>query len=203
MAESLPDVLEYMDTPLKLIRSVSVSRYGGRVVSTIENGDPYWQWSAQVMPMGPFQRQKLEAFIARCRGGLVTVHYTPKHVCVPRAYWGDVDNPAITGSASLGAINGNILTFNGVSVGLVLTDGDLIGLSIGDYNFIAQIVSDAVAASTTMQVKIEPFLPSYIGVGSTVRFKDVVMNMRLLPNSFELGTGNFPGASFQLVEVPK
>nr|WP_278375040.1 hypothetical protein [Brucella anthropi] len=203
MAELLPDGLEYVDTPPKLIRSVSVSRYGARVVSAIENGDPFWQWSAQVMPMRPFERQKLEAFIDRCRGGQVTVHYTPKHVCVPRAYWGDTENPAITGSASLGAINGNTVTLNGVFVGLVLTDGDLIGFSFGDFNFIARVVSDATATSTNMQVKIEPFLPSYIGVGSIVRFKDIIMNMRLLPNSFELGTGNFPGASFQLVEVPK
>ncbi|WP_273794320.1 hypothetical protein [Brucella intermedia] len=202
MAETLPADLEYLDTPPELIRSVSVSRYGGRVVSAIENGDPFWQWSAEVMPMRPFQRQRLEAFIDRCRGGQVTVHYTPKHVRVPYAYWGDVDNPAITGSASLGAINGNLITLTGVFVGLRLTDGDLIGLSLGDYNFIARIVSSAVATSTTIEVRIEPFLPSYIRVGAIVRFKDIVMNMRLLPNSFKLDTGNFPRASFQLVEVP-
>ncbi len=96
----------------------------------------------------------------------------PKHVCIPQAYWGDASNPAIGGTATLGAINGNTLTLNGVAVGLKLTNGDLVGFTIGDYNFIARIVADATAASTSVQVKVEPFLPSYITVGATVRFKD-------------------------------
>jgi hypothetical protein len=134
---------------------------------------------------------------------MVTVHYTPKDACIPQAYWGDASNPAITGTATLGAINGNTLTLNGVAVGLKLMDGDMLGLSIGDYRFIARIVADVTAAGTSLQVKIEPFLPSYITVGSTVRFKNPVMNMRMMPNSLEIGSGFFPDASFQLVEVPK
>ncbi|MEJ5020613.1 hypothetical protein WH297_12840 [Ochrobactrum vermis] len=203
MAESLPTGLNYQDTPLKLVRSVSTSRYGQRVVSFIENGDPFWQWTARIISLTPAQRQKLEAFVDRCRGGQVTVLYTPKHACIPQAYWGDANNPAITGTASLAAISGNTLTLNGVAIGLKLMDGDLIGFSIGDYRFIARIVANATATSTTLQVKVEPFLPSYIGVGSTVRFKEPVMNMRLLPNSLDIGDGFYPDASFQLVEVPK
>lgn len=203
MAETLPEGLNYQASPLKLNRSVSTSRYGERAVSFIENGDPYWSWTASIISLSPADRKRLEAFSDRCRGGMVTVHYTPKDACIPQAYWGDANNPAITGTATLAAINGNTLTFNGVTLGLKLTEGDLIGLSIGDYNFIARIATDAAAASTSMQVKIEPFLPSYIGVGSTVRFKNPVMNMRMMPNSLEIGNGFFPDASFQLVEVPK
>lgn len=203
MAESLPTGLNYLDSPLKLVRSVSTSRYGQRAVSFIENGDPFWQWTARIISMTPAQRQKLEAFVDRCRGGQVTVLYTPKHACIPQAYWGDANNPAITGTASLGAISGNTLTLNGVAIGLKLMDGDLIGFSTGDYRFIARIVADATASSPSVQVKIEPFLPSYISVGSTVRFKNPVMNMRLLPNSLDIGEGFYPDASFQLVEVPK
>lgn len=203
MAETLPEGLNYQASPLKLNRSVSTSRYGDRAVSFIENGDPFWSWTASIISLSPADRRRLEAFSDRCRGGMVTVHYTPKDACIPQAYWGDANNPAITGTATLGAINGNTLTFNGVSIGLKLMDGDLIGFSIGDYRFIARVVADATAASMSMQVKIEPFLPSYIGVGSTVRFKNPVMNMRMLPNSLEIGNGFFPDASFQLVEVPK
>ncbi|KAB2766811.1 hypothetical protein F9L00_22915 [Brucella anthropi] len=203
MAETLPEGLNYQASPLKLNRSVSTSRYGERAVSFIENGDPYWSWSASIISLSPADRKRLEAFSDRCRGGMVTVHYTPKDACIPQAYWGDANNPAITGTATLGAINGNTLTLSGVATGLKLTDGDLLGLSIGDYNFIARIVADATAASTNMQVKIEPFLPSYITVGSTVRFKNPVQNMRMMPNSLEIGSGFFPDASFQLVEVPR
>nr|WP_313023959.1 hypothetical protein [Brucella intermedia] len=134
---------------------------------------------------------------------MVTVHYTPKDACIPQAYWGDANNPAITGTATLGAINGNTLTLSGVVSGLKLTDGDLVGFTVGDYNFIARIIADAIAASTSVQVKIEPFLPSYITIGATVRFKNPVQNMRMMPNSLEIGIGFFPDASFQLVEVPK
>lgn len=122
---------------------------------------------------------------------MVTVHYTPKDACIPQAYWGDANNPAITGTATLGAINGNTLTLSGVAVGLKLISGDLVGFTIGDFNFIARIVADTTAVSTNMQVKIEPFLPSYIGVGATVRFKNPVMNMRMMPNSLEIGNGFF------------
>ncbi|WP_343314891.1 hypothetical protein AAIB41_15270 [Brucella sp. BE17] len=203
MAELLPTGLRYEATFPILNRSVSVSKYGERAISAIENGDPFWSWTAKVIQMTNAHRQKLEAFIDRCRGGQVTVHYTPKHVCIPQAYWGDANNPRIAGTATLSVINGNTLTFNNVATGLRLMEGDLIGLSYADYNFIARAVSDATAASTTVQIKVEPFLPSYIPVGSTVRFKNPVMNMRLVPNSFQVGEGKSPDASFQLVEVPK
>lgn len=203
MAELLPTGLNYEATFPVLNRPVSMSQYGDRAVSFIENGDPYWTWTAKIKAMSNAHRQKLEAFIDRCRGGQVTVHYTPKHVCIPQAYWGDANNPAITGTATLAAINGNTLTFNGVASGLKLTEGDLVGFTIGDYNFIARVVADATAASTSMQVKIEPFLPSYITVGATVQFKSPVMNMRLMPRSFSVSDGFFPDASFQLIEVPK
>ncbi|MFK4823750.1 hypothetical protein ACI0FM_02965 [Paenochrobactrum sp. BZR 588] len=203
MAEQLPDGLIYQPSFPRLIRSTSMSRFGQRSIAFMESTDPVWQWTAQISLRSNAQRQKLEAFIDRCRGGVVTVHYTPKHACVPQAYWGDANNSAITGSASLSAINGNVLTLAGVKVGLKLTDGDLIGLTLGDYNFIARVVANATATGTTMQIRIEPFLPSYIGVGASIRFKNPVMNMRLIPDSFEIGTGMHPDASFQLVEVPK
>ncbi|MDH7788874.1 hypothetical protein QBD01_004922 [Ochrobactrum sp. 19YEA23] len=203
MAETLPESLNYQASPLKLNRSVSTSRYGERAVSFIENADPYWSWTASIISLSAADRKRLEAFSDRCRGGMVTVHYTPQDACIPQAYWGDANNSAITGTATLAAINGNTLTLSGVAIGLKLTDGDLVGFTVGDYNFIARIVADATAASTSVQVKIEPFLPSYITVGATVKFKNPVMNMRLMPNSLEIGNGFFPDASFQLVEVPK
>ncbi|GAA5543827.1 hypothetical protein [Brucella sp. NBRC 113783] len=203
MAELLPTGLRYQPTFPVLNRPVSMSQYGDRAISAIENGDPFWTWTAKITALTNAKRNLLEAFIDRCRGGQVTVHYTPKHVCIPQAYWGDANNPAITGTATLGAINGNSLTLNGAVVGLKLKEGDLVGFTVGDYNFIARIVADATAASTSVQVKIEPFLPSYITVGAAVRFKSPVMNMRLMPKTWEIGDGKFPDASFQLIEVPK
>ncbi|MEG7382028.1 hypothetical protein V5785_22730, partial [Bacillus subtilis] len=135
--------------------------------------------------------------------GQVTVHYTPKHVCIPQAYWGNPNNPAIIGNPTLTAINGNTITLGTVVVGLKLKAGDLIGLSNGDYNLIVRVAADATAATTNLQVLIEPFLPSYITTGSVVRLKDPIMNMRLIPGSWSIGEAKFPEATFQLVEVPK
>ncbi|MGU3576440.1 hypothetical protein ACLBWZ_12940 [Brucellaceae bacterium C25G] len=113
-----------------------MQRFGQRSIAFMETADPVWQWTAQITLHNHKQRQKLEAFIDRFRGGVVTVHYTPKHVCLLQAYWGYVNNSVISGSASLSAINGNELTLAVVQVGLKLTDGDLIGFTLGDYNFI-------------------------------------------------------------------
>lgn len=203
MPESLPAGLRYAATFPKLVRSTSMSKYGKRAISFIESGDPFWQWQARIIAMSNAQRQKLEAFIDRCRNGLVTVYYTPKHVCLPQAYWGNPSHPAIAGTGTLGAISGNIVTVTGVISGLKLTAGDLLGFSAGDYNFIARVVQDATAVSTSVAIQIEPFLPSYITVGAVVRFKSPIMNMRLVPDSYECGDGNLPEASFQLIEVPK
>lgn len=203
MAELLPSGLRYEATFPVLNRSVSMSKYGNRAVAFIESGDPFWSWTAKVIKMSNADRNRLEAFIDRCRGGQVTVHYTPKHVCIPQAYWGDPNNLAITGNPTLTAINGNTITLGTVVVGLKLKAGDLIGLSNGDYNLIVRVANDATATATNLQVKIEPFLPSYITTGSIVRLKNPIMNMRLMPGSFEIGDGFHPEASFQLVEVPK
>lgn len=203
MPESLPTGLRYAATFPKLVRSTSISKYGKRAISFIESGDPFWQWQARIIAMSNSNRQKLEAFIDRCRNGLVTVHYTPKHVCLPQAYWGNPTHPAIAGDGTLGAIAGNVTTITSVVAGLRLTEGDLIGFSIGEYNFIARVVQDATATGTSVAVKVEPFLPSYITTGAAVRFKNPVMNMRLVPDSYECGDGNWPEATFQLIEVPK
>lgn len=68
------------------MRSTSMSRYGKRAISFMETSDPFWQVSMRVLSLSNADRQKLEAFISRCRDGMVTVLYTPKHVCLPQAY---------------------------------------------------------------------------------------------------------------------
>lgn len=203
MPETLPIGLRYAATFPQLVRTTSMSMYGNRAISFIETADPVWHVPMRVTRMTNAHRQKLEGFISRCRDGLVTVHYTPKHVCLPQAYWGDGANPILTNTGALTTISGNVLTIASVTSGLKLTDGDLIGFTLGEYNFIARVVADAVAVSASITVRIEPFLPSYITTGATVIFKNPVMNMRLKSSSYQCGEGAFPDASFDLIEVPK
>lgn len=180
-----------------------MSRWGKRAISFMETGDPFWQVSMRVLALSHADRQKLEAFISRCRDGMVTVLYTPKHVCLPQSYWGSPDAPAILDTGVLASISGNQLTVNSVTNGLKLTAGDLIGLSQGDYNIIVRVVEDAIASSGAISIKIEPFLPSYITAGATVVFKNPVMNMRLVPDSYDCPDDFRPTATFTLIEVPK
>lgn len=203
MAETLPVGLRYGPTYPKLMRSTSVSRYGKRAISFVETSDPFWQVAMRVVALSNADRQKLEAFISRCRDGMVTVLYTPKHVCLPQAYWGNPTAPAILDTGVLASISGNQLTVNSVTNGLKLTEGDLIGFSQGDYNTIVRVVQDATAAGGVITIKAEPFLPSYITAGATVVFKNPVMNMRLVPDSYDCPDDFRPTATFTLIEVPR
>ncbi len=203
MAETLPVGLRYGPTYPKLMRSTSVSRYGKRAISFVETSDPFWQVAMRVVALSNADRQKLEAFISRCRDGMVTVLYTPKHVCLPQAYWGNPTAPAILDTGLLALISGNQLTVNSVTTGLKLMEGDLIGFSQGDYNTIVRVVQDTTAAGGVITIKAEPFLPSYITAGATVVFKNPVMNMRLVPDSYDCPDDFRPTATFTLIEVPR
>lgn len=103
----------------------------------------------------------------------------------------------------LSAISANQLTVNSVTNGMKLMAGDLIGLSQGDYNTIVRVVEDATAAAGAIAIKAEPFLPSYITAGATVVFKNPVMNMRLVPDTYDCPDDFRPTATFTLTEVPR
>lgn len=202
MVLQLPSVIFQRGRPT-LNRPMSVSRYGGKAISFVEYSDPFWTVDMETQPMPETMLARVESWLSQTRGGFQTIHFTPQHLAVPQAYIGDEGNPVISDSGVLASINGNVLGVNGVSPGLKLTDGDLIGFSIGDYNSLARVIANVTAASTAISVSIEPFLPSYITVGSTVVFKEPKLNTRIIPSSINVGTGMYPTASFQLVEVPK
>lgn len=204
MAEVMPNIRWGFFYP-ELIDSVSVSRTGNRAISFVEYADPFWQVQPQTQRLSATERNLLEAFIGRCKRGMVTIHYTPKHQCILRAYWGDPNNAALTNTGVVTAIaNGNQISFNSVATALQIKQGDLIGLTVGDYNLIVRALADQTAvAGVITALPVEPPIPTYITVGAVVKFKDPVMNMRLLPNSYEAPDENKPVARFTLVEVPK
>ena len=203
MVETLPSGLRYGPSFPELIHSTSMSKYGKRAIAFVETSDPYWQVAMRAVSLSNADRQRLEAFISRCRNGMVTVHYTPKHVCLPRAYWGNPNAPEIADTGILSSFDGNQLTVSSVTNGLRLLEGDLVGLSKDDYNIIVRVVADATAVGGAITIKAEPFVPSYITAGATVVFKNPVMNMRLVPGSYDCPDDLRPTASFQLIEVPK
>lgn len=204
MSINLPANLGYQAGRPRLNKPVSMSRYGNRAISMIQSGDEWWTINIETQPLYDEQLAAFEGWLAQAKNGLETVVYTVLgKQSVPLSYWSDPNNAAITGNPTLAAINGSILTISPVVVGLIMKSGDLIGFSNGEYNFFARIVADATASNTSLQVTVEPFLPSYIPVGSTVRLKDALLNTRVVPGSTEVGEGVMPTVKFQLVEVPK
>lgn len=204
MAESLPSVRWAWNYP-QLVDSVSVSRTGNRAISFVEYADPFWQVTMTTQKTTATERNLLEAFIGRAKRGMVTVLYTPTHQCIPREYWGDANNPALANDGVLTAIvDGNKLSFNSVDASLKLREGDLIGLTSGDYKLIVRVLQnqDAVAGAFT-SLMVEPPIPSYITTGAAVTFKNPQMNMRVLPSSFQVPDEHRPVGSFVMVEVPK
>lgn len=187
-----------------LQRFVSSSRYGGRAISFFEYADAIRNIDLITLPLKPDEVLRLQAFIAAARDGMETIVYRPTAVCVPQAYWGDADNPHITGTAMRGTItNGRIVQLTGVMPGLILQAGDLISFTHNNYRQMSQIVVGATAVSTQMSVTVDQPIASYIGAGAIARFKRPELNTRLVPSSFQMGQGFFPTASFQLVEVPR
>lgn len=203
MAIDLPAV-RFLAAYPALVRSVSTSRTGNRAISFVEYADPFWQIDMATTPLSASERLLVETFRDQAEGGRVTVTYTPKHQCIPKAYWGDADNAALTNTGVItGFTNRRTFTFNSVDNGLTLLPGDLIGLEQDGYRTLARIATGGVASGNALTVTVEPLVPGYIGIGATVVFRQPKLNTRVLPGSFSMANDNRPSASFTLVEVPK
>lgn len=200
MVIALPAV-KFLPSYPQVAESVSASRAGNRVVSIMEWADPYWRVDMKTVPLKAGDRMLVEAFRDACRGGLVTVHYSPTHMCLPKAHWGD-KSAAVLANGTLSAKDGFGVTV-AATTGLALSAGDLISMTTDDYNWMARVVTGGTAAAGALALTLNMAPPSYIEIGATVRFKDIVMNARMLPGSFSMPDDIFPSASFTLIEVPK
>jgi hypothetical protein len=187
----------------QLMDSVSVSRSGTKAMAFVEYADAYWSNQMRTKPLKASERLLVEAFKDACRGGLTTVLYTPKHMCVPRAYWGDAGNAALANAGNLVSVTGNQLAINSVDNGLTPGPGALISATTGDYNALFRIQSGGVAAGNAIAVSVGPAVPAYITAGAVIAFKNPVANMRLMPGSFSIPDEPKPVATFTLVEIPK
>lgn len=203
MAISFPVVPCVKGLP-KLIRSVSSSRSGKRIMVNLEYADPFWQADIETAPMYPEQRAAMAAFIDQANNGMTTVLFAPDWLGVPQTYRNDRNNPAVTTSGNLVSItNGNQLAVNGVVNGLKLMAGDWLGLEKDGYRSLHRAVVGGTAASGAITVTVEPFVPSYITAGAVVKFKGMGMNSRMVPGSDSVTDDYLAVASFTLVEVPK
>lgn len=195
-----------MQSYLLLNYPISQTKFGGRVISTVEFVDPYRAVDMEALTMKASEAVQLQAFIAAAKGRMETIVYRPKHICIPRAYWGDPNNTHITSTASRGTVTGGYtVQLTGVVPRLRLMDGDMFSLKSGDYLQFLQVAYDggATAVSTTITVKVDQPIASSIAAGTTARFKQPEMNARLMKDSFQMTKGPRPTTTFQLIEVPR
>ena len=88
MAIYLPDFIEYQAGRPRLNKSVSISRYGERAISMIQNCDEWWTVNIETQPMYNEDLAEFGGRLAQAQNGMETIVYTVlgKH-SLPRAYW--------------------------------------------------------------------------------------------------------------------
>jgi hypothetical protein len=200
---AFPDVPYAKGLP-KLIRSTSVSRSGTRAMSFVEYADPYWQIDMETAPLARDMIPAMQAFIDDAASGMNTILFNPAYLDVPQAYLNDTGNAALADEGVLvSGTGGKTLSINGVTNGLDIRRGDLISMVKDDSRSLHRVMTGAVASGAAITLVVEPFVPAYITAGAVVKFKNLELNVRMVPGSADLTDDFVPVATFTLVEVPK
>lgn len=199
----IPDV-EYARGLPKLIRSVSQSRAGNRLISSVEYADPFWQIEMESGPLDPALAPMVRAFIEEANGGTKTVLWAPSYLKVPQAYWDNPNAAALSVNGTLASVtNGFTVALTGTAVGLDLRRGDIISMMSGAYRSLHRVMIGAVGGAGGISLTLEPAVPPYIATGATVKFKGLSLNTRMIVGSDSMTDDYNPVASFTLVEVPQ
>jgi hypothetical protein len=197
-------VVPYVKGLPQIVRSTSVGRSGLRAMAFVEFADPFWRVEIETGPLVSDKAATVQAFLDEAGAGTKTVLFAPKYLKVPQAYVGDEANAALSNMGSLVSVtDGFTIAVGSVTNGLDLRRGDLISLKSGDYRSLHRVMVGAVASAGAISLTVEPAIPAYIVPGAEVRFRDLEINMRMLPGSGAMPDDYLPAASFTLVEVPK
>jgi hypothetical protein len=182
---------------------VKASPSGAGLINYTRIGDPAWTIRFTTVPLRESELATLSAWVVSLRQGLKSALVQQNVTCRPLAH-SDPANaaPAQTAGTLASVTNGNVLAVTGVASGLVLGAGDLVGLErSGKYGLCR--VTDVSGTGTTRTITVEPPPRSYVAqAGTTVRFENPKLVMRLAPDSWSLADGYMPVASFQMVESP-
>lgn len=197
-------VVPYVKGLPQIVRSTSAARSGQRAMAFVEFADPVWRIDVETGPLEAVDALTVQAFLDEAGAGTRTVLFAPKYLKVPQAYWADNANPALSNTGSLVSVtDGFMIAVGSVTNGLDLRRGDLVSLKSGDYRSLHRVMIGAVASAGSISLTVEPAVPAYIVPGAEVRFRDLELNVRMLPGSGAISDDYLPVASFTLVEVPK
>ncbi|WP_309086469.1 hypothetical protein [Chelativorans sp.] len=166
-----------------------------------EIDDPTWTITFRSVGLLESELAELKAWWSSLRGGLRSALVTQNVTCRPFAHSNPANAAPAQDTGTLGGIaNGNVLTINGVSAGLILRAGDLLGLEQGAFRGLHRVETVA-GAGTTRTVTVEPIPRSYVGVaGALVRFEMPELVMRPVPGSWSETEGPRAEATFSFVE---
>jgi len=107
MAQVSPSGLRYEPAFPFLNRPVSMSKYGEKAIACIENGDPFWTWTAKVVSLTNADRNRLKVFMIAVEMDL-SRFITRQSTFALQAYYGDPNNSTHT------TINGNTINLGTV-----------------------------------------------------------------------------------------
>ncbi|MDP9837606.1 hypothetical protein J2T09_002358 [Neorhizobium huautlense] len=195
----LPNV-GYVTADFTLDDGVRASPSGARLINYTQVADPTWRASLVTRSLVYSQFAEFEAWWMSLRGGLRSVLFRHPHVCFPKNH-GSNQAPANDPGNLVSVSSGNILSVNGVDVGLSLVIGDRVGLENSGRYYVGRI-SEVSGSGEARSIAVEP--PPFAavsGVGTVVRFARPALLMRPVPGSWSMqqSSGRYT-ASFQLVE---
>lgn len=195
----LPDI-GFVTADFSLRETVAASPSGAGLINYTQVADPVWEASLVTRPLVYSQYAAVEAWWLSLREGLRRAMFRHPHVCYPKAH-GQNQAPADDAGNLVSVADGNVLSINGVDAGLMLSEGDRIGLEHSGRFYIGR-VTEVSGAGTERTVTVEP--PPFNTVaqaGAVVRFARPGLVMRPVPASFSAPrSGRFYTVSFSLVE---
>lgn len=198
----LPEI-GYSTADFTLDDGVAASDTRGRLTNYTNVSDPFWSASLVTVSLAYADFSALQSWWFSLRGGTRSkgvLFYNPR-VRYPQAHWQN-RAPAEDDGLLTSVADGNVLQVSGVSPALILSDVDFIGIEYLSRYYIGKVVEvSGVGANRTITVEPPPY-SAVAQSGAKVRFANIPLLMRPVPNSFspQASLGRYT-VSFKLQEA--
>lgn len=181
---------------------ITSSQSEGGLIITSRRGDPNWTGTLSTGILGsssPNQHADFLAFLSRCVDLNFRVDFVHPMHRYPDGYddsnWPLTDDPTLASITDLRNLN-----LSGLAIGMLLPRGTRLSLvqGSGDSQVISHrwLAADVTVTSSTAQaIEITPRLPiGVFVVGCAVVFKDPVMRLMIVPDSWDAAEAPDPSS---------
>jgi hypothetical protein len=186
---SMP-ALTWSRVHLRCPRVQSVVRTYGRMTQVQEVADPLWLGDFTTGGLTPTQMQTLAAWLDSLRGGLKSFLASHPILKRPSQYYAALpatraDASPFDGTASLYALSAYAMTIQTLPAGLVLKEGDRVGLVQSGRYSMHRIIEDATASGLgEVSITVEPRVNlSLFTTAADVVLDEPKVEMILIPDS--------------------